>query len=394
MNMTEETRLTVQGDAQHLMPALSVQQATQRYQAMATFIRDIMREGADFGTIPGTNKPTLLKPGAEKLTTFFGLTTRFEIVEKVEDWSGGDHGGEPFFYYWFRASLWRGDRLIAEADGSCNTMESKYRWRWVGAEDIPPGMDAKALKTRGGSLSEFTFAVDKAETGGKYGKPAEYWQRFKDAIDNNTAKQGRRKTAKGAEYDTWEIDSTVYRVPNEDVFSQVNTVQKMAQKRALVAATLLAVNASEFFTQDLEDLDLDNFVDASYTVSPAPTQQNTPNQAEARPAAPKAAPKAKPPATPRAKAASVRCAGWGDAAKALAAEVPYYQKAGQVDFYHLTGAAAKLGHEEINDGNLADVLADLRQYAIDQQAMDDQGPPPSVDEANEGNGEPGDDCPF
>jgi hypothetical protein len=42
-------------------------------------------------------------------------------------------------------------------------------------------------------------------------------------------------------------------VPNEDIASQVNTINKMAQKRALVAATLIAVNASEFFTQDLED---------------------------------------------------------------------------------------------------------------------------------------------
>jgi hypothetical protein len=33
----------------------------------------------------------------------------------------------------------------------------------------------------------------------------------------------------------------------------VNTIQKMAQKRALIAATLLAVNGSEFFTQDIED---------------------------------------------------------------------------------------------------------------------------------------------
>jgi len=34
-------------------------------------------------------------------------------------------------------------------------------------------------------------------------------------------------------------------------------VQKMAQKRALIAATLLAVNASEFFTQDIEDMVID-----------------------------------------------------------------------------------------------------------------------------------------
>ena len=36
----------------------------------------------------------------------------------------------------------------------------------------------------------------------------------------------------------------------------VNTIQKMAQKRALVAATLIATSASEFFTQDVEDGDL------------------------------------------------------------------------------------------------------------------------------------------
>jgi hypothetical protein len=35
----------------------------------------------------------------------------------------------------------------------------------------------------------------------------------------------------------------------------VNTIQKMAQRRALVAATLIATSASEFFTQDVEDAD-------------------------------------------------------------------------------------------------------------------------------------------
>jgi hypothetical protein len=45
----------------------------------------------------------------------------------------------------------------------------------------------------------------------------------------------------------------------------------MSQKRALIAATLLAVNASEFFTQDMED-----FVDADYTVQPAPAPAPAP----------------------------------------------------------------------------------------------------------------------
>jgi hypothetical protein len=42
-------------------------------------------------------------------------------------------------------------------------------------------------------------------------------------------------------------------VANPDIADQVNTVLKIAKKRALVDAVLLAVNASEFFTQDIED---------------------------------------------------------------------------------------------------------------------------------------------
>ena len=37
-----------------------------------------------------------------------------------------------------------------------------------------------------------------------------------------------------------------------------NTVDKMAQKRAMVSATLSATGASEFYTQDVEDMDLGN----------------------------------------------------------------------------------------------------------------------------------------
>jgi hypothetical protein len=53
----------------------------------------------------------------------------------------------------------------------------------------------------------------------------------------------------------WEmdVDATLYRVPNPDAADVVNTIQKMAQQRALIAATLIAVSASEFFTQDVED---------------------------------------------------------------------------------------------------------------------------------------------
>jgi hypothetical protein len=206
-----------------MMPALSVGQAVERYKLLTEFVKTLLKEGTDFGEIPGTNKPTLLKPGAEKLLTFFGLTKRFAIIEKVEDWGGAAHG-EPFFYYLYRSALYYGDQLIAESDGSCNSFETKYRYRK--AERTCPAC-GKAAIIKG-----------KAEYGGG-------WLCFKK-------KDGcGEKFADGSP----EIEGQqVGRVANPDIADQVNTLQKMAQKRALIAATLLAVNASEFFTQDMEDM--------------------------------------------------------------------------------------------------------------------------------------------
>jgi hypothetical protein len=106
------------------------------------------------------------------------------------------------------------------------------------------------------TLFEFDFAIERAETTGTYGKPAEHWQRFRDAIRTGTARPVEKLTRRGNSA-AWEIDvaTALYRIPNPDGADVVNTIQKMAQKRALVAATLLATSASEFFTQDIEDAD-------------------------------------------------------------------------------------------------------------------------------------------
>src|SRR5918999_4508227 len=82
----------------HFMPAMSIESAVERYGAITEFVSRVLRRDVDYGRIPGTEKLTLLKPGAEKLTTFFGLSTRFQLIERIEDWTGEGHGGEPFFY--------------------------------------------------------------------------------------------------------------------------------------------------------------------------------------------------------------------------------------------------------------------------------------------------------
>lgn len=211
---------------QTYMPAMSIPQAAARFNTLVEFVQQVMKADVDYGIIPGTSKPTLLKPGAEKLTTLFGLTTRFVVVNKTEDWTGDQHGGELFFYYWYRCQLWRGERLIAEADGSCNSRESKYRWRE--AKRVCPACNLA------------TIIKGKAEYGGG-------WLCFK--------KQGGCGV-KYSDGDQAIEGQPAGRIPNPDICDQVNTFQKMSQKRAMIAAVLIGVNASEFFTQDVEDMQM------------------------------------------------------------------------------------------------------------------------------------------
>jgi hypothetical protein len=179
-------------------------------------------------------------------------------VEDI-DWTGAQHGGEVFCYARYRCRLLREGRVVGVGEGSCNSWEAKYRYRWVGGEQVPERLDCAHLPKRGvrRTVCEFGFAIERAETTGAYGKPAEHWQRLRDAIRAGTAREVEKPTRRGAAV-AWEIDidAALYRIPNPDVADVVNTIQKMAQKRALVAATLLATSASEFFTQDVEDADL------------------------------------------------------------------------------------------------------------------------------------------
>lgn len=208
-----------------VMPVMDVAAAVARYQQMVAFVGKVMEPNVDFGNIPGTDKPTLLKPGAEKLCTFFGLSATFDFVASIEDWTGQDHG-EPLFSYTVKCRLLRGDQLVAEGIGSCNSWEKKYRYRQ--ADRVCPKCGKPAI------------IKGKEEYGGGwlcFGKKGGCGMKWPDGAS--------------------EIEGqTVGLVPNSDPAELLNTLQKMAQKRALVAATLVAVNASAFFTQDIEEMDL------------------------------------------------------------------------------------------------------------------------------------------
>jgi len=224
--MTDTTQMIVQ-EERAFMPAMSIKEAVDRYNILIQFTKQVMKDGKDYGTIPGTDKPTLLKPGAEKLNTLFGFAPDFLSIDKIVDFEKG------FFYFQYRADLYKDGKKVGSGLGSCNSKEKKYRYRNIPEWKATENEKASALRTE--------------ERTSKAGKP------YKVLV-----------------------------IENQEPFDLVNTIDKMAQKRALVAATLIAANASEFFTQDTEDLEI---IEGTFT------EPEIVEQPKAQPK--KAAPKAK-----------------------------------------------------------------------------------------------------
>lgn len=233
------------------MPTLTVKQFSEREKLLRE-LKELLVQDVDYGTIPGTDKPTLLLPGAQKICTFFGYVPHYE-ARQIEDWTGADFK-EALFYYDFTCTLLKDGKPVGEGRGSCNSWESRYRYRWVSKDVAQKREDFASLPARGGRISEPAFAIEAAQTGGKYGKPMEYWQAFKDAIERGEAAKIKKPKKDGGTMDAWEIDTTLYRIPNDGFPDIINTCQKMGQKRAYIAATLSATGASQYFTQDLEDM--------------------------------------------------------------------------------------------------------------------------------------------
>lgn len=174
-----------------------------RYNDFAEFSKSILKEKLDYGVIPWVSKPSLFKPGAEKLRVAYGLgveiTRTGEILNLEAD----------FYDVNYLATIKdRNGNIIAQCEGSANTHEDKYRYAWIPA-------DKPATKEEEDNL--------KALKQGKRSKPNGSWQWMQKAEASNR-------------------------------ISLKNTIQKMAQKRAFVWAILMATGASEFFTQDVEDM--------------------------------------------------------------------------------------------------------------------------------------------
>ncbi len=186
----------------------------------------IMRPGVDFGVIPGTDKPALLKPGAETLLRTFGLADSYRIEREVEY---GDVG--PDISIRVISSIHIGSTsgpVLAEGVGAANSWETRYRYRGQSGRACPKCGQSTVIRM-----------------GAKDGRPERWWC-------------GRRDGGCGEGYEIGDPRITDQPDPgkaeNPDPYDLENTLLKMAKKRALVDGILTATGTSGVFTQDEDSI--------------------------------------------------------------------------------------------------------------------------------------------
>jgi len=165
-----------------------------------------MKEGVHYGIIPGTKKPSLWKPGAEKLCLAFKLAPQFETTSRDDP---------------NRTINWR-------------------KWSYDKRKEIEG-------TTMGYIEYDSRCTLIHIPTG-------EVWTKNVSASCNNFESK--------------------YRSLNP--YDVKNTLEKMSEKRSLVAAVLIGTCASDIFTQDIDDLPqlLD---DEAPNIEPEKNNNNTVN---------------------------------------------------------------------------------------------------------------------
>jgi hypothetical protein len=179
-----------------LKERLSIAQIEDRRNAIKQLMRKVMKKGIDYGRIPGTPKPTLLKPGAEKLCALFQLAPRIVYTRDMMTADGVTYEAKVQLF------TIGTDTFCGEGVGVCTTNETRYRWRAALCKEEWEDMAAERRRV------------------------------------------AYKKDNSGAIY-------TVAQIRTEEA-DLANTVLKMSVKRALIAATLSVTGVSDIFTQDME----------------------------------------------------------------------------------------------------------------------------------------------
>lgn len=128
----EVKELVVQDDSNYIGSNLPVTQAdfsnlSQQRKMLKDFVRNELVVDVDYGIIPGTPKPALYKPGAEKLKMLFGLSAKNILESEQIDRK------ENLLSYTYRCEIshLKTGRFVADCTGICDSQEKKYRERAV-----------------------------------------------------------------------------------------------------------------------------------------------------------------------------------------------------------------------------------------------------------------------
>jgi hypothetical protein len=197
-------------------PSVQAEELVARLAVIKEAMETAMVRDVDYGVIPGTKKPTLLKPGAEKLGVLFQLDVQ---LSNEKTWGPGDHLTVTTQATVFHAPT--GARL-GYGEGMCTTREKKYAKRRE--ELLCPGC-GKANVRRSRNAGEGFYC----------------WRKT-DGCGATFPENDERITGQVA----GDVD-------NPDLPDSWNTVLKMAGKRGRIDAVLAVTGASALFTQDLED---------------------------------------------------------------------------------------------------------------------------------------------
>ena len=100
-------------------------------QALKAFIKANLREGIDYGQIPGVKNNVLFKPGAAKIINFLHLRVQVQLLHTVFDPEA------KAISYTVKVTLINPDgEAITEALGAASTLEPKFLKGGMGSQNL------------------------------------------------------------------------------------------------------------------------------------------------------------------------------------------------------------------------------------------------------------------
>ncbi|NLC67286.1 MAG: hypothetical protein GX754_00545 [Clostridiaceae bacterium] len=112
-------------------PDAEIEKTMQMRETFNKLFNNLLQQGIDFDRIPGTDKPTLLKPGADLLCQVFHFASgEPKLLSSIEDFQKG------IFSYTVAVPIIHRDTqtLVSTGIGSANSYEVKYKYRYVDSE--------------------------------------------------------------------------------------------------------------------------------------------------------------------------------------------------------------------------------------------------------------------